>query len=63
MHYDIIVVGAGIAGLTASAFLAKSGHSVLLLEKDEKVGGMSLFLTAVSEPSKTLVFYFLCLSS
>lgn len=39
MHYDIIVVGAGIAGLTASAFLAKSGHSVLLLEKDEKVGG------------------------
>jgi phytoene dehydrogenase-like protein len=39
MDYDIIVVGGGIAGLTASAFLAKSGHSVLLLEKDEKVGG------------------------
>jgi phytoene dehydrogenase-like protein len=39
MHCDVIVVGAGIAGLTASAFLAKSGHSVLLLEKDEKVGG------------------------
>jgi phytoene dehydrogenase-like protein len=39
MDYDVIVVGGGIAGLTASAFLAKSGHSVLLLEKDERVGG------------------------
>lgn len=39
MDYDTIVVGGGIAGLTASAFLAKSGHSVLLLEKDERVGG------------------------
>jgi phytoene dehydrogenase-like protein len=39
MKYDVIVVGAGIAGLTASAFLAKSGYTVLLLEKQEKVGG------------------------
>jgi phytoene dehydrogenase-like protein len=39
MDYDTIVAGGGIAGLTASAFLAKSGHSVLLLEKGEKVGG------------------------
>ena len=39
MDYDVIVVGGGIAGLTASAFLAKAGYSVLLLEKDEKVGG------------------------
>lgn len=28
-----------MAGLTSAAFLAKSGHSVLLLEKNEKVGG------------------------
>ncbi|MFU8796916.1 MAG: phytoene desaturase family protein [Dehalococcoidia bacterium] len=39
MHYDAIVVGAGMAGLTSAAFLAKSGHSVLLLEKHDKVGG------------------------
>jgi phytoene dehydrogenase-like protein len=39
MDYDVIVVGGGIAGLTASAFLAKAGRSVLLLEKGEKVGG------------------------
>ena len=28
-----------MAGLTSTAFLAKSGHSVLLLEKHDKVGG------------------------
>ena len=39
MFYDVIVVGGGIAGLTCSAFLAKSGRSVLLLEKTEKLGG------------------------
>ncbi|UCG83914.1 MAG: NAD(P)/FAD-dependent oxidoreductase [Dehalococcoidia bacterium] len=39
MHNDVVVVGGGIAGLTAAAFLAKSGRSVLLLEKSEKVGG------------------------
>jgi phytoene dehydrogenase-like protein len=39
MRYDVVVVGAGMAGLTCAAFLARSGHSVLLLEKHEKVGG------------------------
>jgi len=38
-RYDVVVVGAGMAGLTCAAFLARSGHSVLLLEKHEKVGG------------------------
>lgn len=31
--FDCIIVGAGPAGATASYFLAKKGHSVLLLEK------------------------------
>ena len=39
MYYDVIVVGAGMAGLTSAAFLARSGYSVLLLERLEKVGG------------------------
>jgi len=39
MFSDIIVVGGGIAGLTCSAFLTKSGRSILLLEKSEKLGG------------------------
>jgi len=37
---DVVVVGGGIAGLTASAFLAKSGIDVLLLEKNGDIGGL-----------------------
>lgn len=40
MKYDAIVVGGGVAGLTAAAFVAKSGRSVLLLEKEERLGGL-----------------------
>ena len=37
--YDMIVVGAGISGLTLANKLAKSGKKVLVLESKEKVGG------------------------
>ena len=37
--YDAIVVGAGIAGLSAGALLAKRGKKVLVLEKNKDVGG------------------------
>jgi len=40
MKYDAIVVGGGIAGLTAAAFLAKAGRSVLLCEKENACGGL-----------------------
>lgn len=38
-HYDVIVIGAGFAGCTASRELAKAGHRVLVLEARERVGG------------------------
>lgn len=38
--YDVIVVGAGMAGLTSAAYLSKEGHTVLLLEKDKSSGGL-----------------------
>lgn len=38
--YDSIVVGGGIAGLTAAAYLAKSGQKVLLIEKNKEFGGL-----------------------
>jgi phytoene dehydrogenase-like protein len=40
MKYDTIIVGGGIAGLTAAAYLAKAGQSVVLYEKQSKVGGL-----------------------
>ena len=39
-HVDAIVVGSGIAGLTAAAYLSKEKLSVLLLEKETEVGGL-----------------------
>ena len=38
-HYDAVIVGGGHNGLTAAAYLAKAGKSVLLLERLEYLGG------------------------
>ncbi len=35
----MIVVGAGLAGLTAAITCARAGHDVRVLEKYERVGG------------------------
>ena len=40
MVYDVIVVGGGIAGLTAGAFLTKAGYTTLLCEKEDHCGGL-----------------------
>jgi len=39
-RYDAVVVGGGMAGLTASAFLAQSEHSVLLCDQASQLGGL-----------------------
>jgi len=39
--YDGIVIGSGLGGLTAANRLARSGHSVLLLEHHHRLGGLA----------------------
>jgi phytoene dehydrogenase-like protein len=40
-EYDVIVIGSGLAGLTAANLLGRAGHRVLLLEQHYKLGGMA----------------------
>lgn len=40
-EYDLIVIGSGLAGLTAANILARNGHRVLLLERHYKLGGLA----------------------
>ncbi len=39
MNYDVIIIGAGLGGLTAGAKLSREGKKVLLLEQHSQPGG------------------------
>ena len=36
---DIVIVGGGIAGLSAAIFLARAGMSVTIIERSTEIGG------------------------
>src|SRR5262245_50392540 len=38
-RYDVVVIGAGIGGLTAAALLARRGRSVLVVDQHSVAGG------------------------
>jgi len=40
--FDAIVVGAGIGGLTTASIMAKDGMDVVVLEREDRVGGRAL---------------------
>src|SRR6185312_4973751 len=42
MTFDIVIIGAGHNGLTAAAYLARAGLSVIVLEKNSVVGGAAV---------------------
>src|SRR5207244_3708854 len=40
--YDAIIIGAGHNGLTCACYLAKAGLSVLVVEQNHSLGGMTI---------------------
>lgn len=45
--YDALVIGAGIAGGEAALNLANTGFKVLLVDKDDSIGGKMILLSKV----------------
>src|SRR5258708_25327878 len=41
-QFDAVIVGGGLAGLTAASYLARGGRSVLLLEKASQLAGRAI---------------------
>ena len=52
-EYDVVVIGSGLAGMTAANKLAMNGRSVLLLESHNKLGG---FATWFKRPKGDHIF-------
>lgn len=48
--YDVVVIGAGAAGIGAGRRLAKAGASFLLLEARDRIGGRALTLSSEKGP-------------
>ncbi len=42
LNKDIVIVGGGIAGLTAAIFAARAGKRTVLIEKQERLGGRGM---------------------
>ena len=54
-NFDIIIIGAGPNGLSAASYLSKSGKKVLVVEKNEEVGGLAQYADSSSSLSKKVI--------
>ena len=54
-NFDIIIIGAGPNGLAAASYLSKSGKKVLVVEKNEEVGGLAQYADSSSSLSKKVI--------
>jgi len=41
-RYDVVVIGGGPAALTAALYLVEAGKSVLIVERNERLGGLAM---------------------
>jgi phytoene dehydrogenase-like protein len=55
---DVIVIGAGVGGLTCAALSARYGYSTLCLEAHDRPGGVAHSFTRYSTASKVVPFTF-----
>jgi phytoene dehydrogenase-like protein len=54
-HYDVVIVGGGHNGLAAGCYLAREGLRVVVVEKEERLGGMALTAPLIDEAPGHLV--------
>ena len=46
-NYDVIIIGAGHNGLVNACYLQKAGLNVLVLEKNDWIGGAAVSLSLI----------------
>ena len=50
INSDVVVIGAGFAGLTAARELSRRGHSVVVLEAKDRIGGRTWLEERIGRP-------------